>query len=365
MDHQRALKNSQAFNESIGRRRAEFELTKAIRIVRETENSFGGQIGTLRERIMMASDELQRSVEERSIMQSKLQNAQQRIDQLNSQLREVEISRSELERQKSNDTKLERIKNELESEIRLMRRQLEQAKESERVLNETVNKVEGRSDQSRREIMELERELRILRTENTLLQSKLATKETRNVNTVTNARSVNTRSVTETPIIPNIPVINVPKKQQQQVPLEILVDSPVERRSSTKRLSTGNKASSPAKKAKASATATVPAPVTSVTTITETPKIKTAAVSFAATPSITMVSNENLNSVNKGGLSSLLEGVGKKKIKLPERLAKITITSSQTSDVPRSTQSTSSSTDPSVMDSIMSSFNVQIPTIKK
>lgn len=362
LDHQRALKNSQAFNESIGRRRAEFELTKAIRIVRETENSFGGQIGSLRERIMMASDELQRSVEERSIMQSKLQNAQQRIDQLNSQLREVEISRSELERQKSNDTKLERIKNELESEIRLMRRQLEQAKESERVLNETVNKVEGRSDQSRREIMELERELRILRTENTLLQSKLATKETRNVNTVTNARSVNTRSVTETPIIPNIPVINVPK-QQRQVPLEILVDSPVERRSITKRLSTGNKASSPAKKAKASATAS--APVTSVTTITETPKIKTAAVSFVATPSIAMVSNENLNSVNKGGLSSLLEGVGKKKIKLPERLAKITITNSQTADVPRSSQSTSSSTDPSVMDSIMSSFNVQIPTIKK
>lgn len=362
MDHQRALKNSQAFNESIGRRRAEFELNKAIRIVRETENSYGGQIGSLRERIMMASDELQRSVEERSIMQSKLQNAQQRIDQLNSQLREVEVSRSELERQKSNDTKLERIKNELESEIRSMRRQLEQAKESERALNETVNRVEGRSDQSRREIMELERELRILRTENTLLQSKLATKESvKSVNL--NSRTVNSRSVTETPIIPNIPVINVPK---QQVPLEILVDSPVERRSSTKRLSTGNKISSPAKKAKAASAAPV-------TAVTETPsaKIKTGLVMStpaAATPSISIVpsSNENVNGVNKGGLTSLLEGVGKKKIKLPERSAKITITSSQNmsqADVPRSTQSTK--TDPSVMDSIMSSFTVKIPTIKK
>ena len=361
MDHQRALKNSQAFNESIGRRRAEFELNKAIRVVRETENSFGGQIGSLRERILHASDELQRSVEERSIMQSKLQNSQQRIDQLNSQLREVEISRSELERQKSNDTKLERIKNDLELEIRSMRRQLEQAKDSERALNETVNRVEGRSDQSRREIMELERELRILRTENTLLQSKLATKES--VGAVSGRSKPAASMSTGTPMIPNIPIINVPNSQRQQsVPLEILVDSPVERRN-TKRLSAGNKASSPIKKAKSesySITGGTPGAVT----VMSTPA--------AAAPSVFVIpsSNENINGSNKGGgLSSLLEGVGKKKIKLPERSAKITITSSQNnqnsqSEIPRSTPIGKSAA-PSVMDSIMSSFTVKIPTIKK
>ena len=365
MDHQRALKNSQAFNESVGRRRAEFELNKAIRVVRETENSFGGQIGNLRERILHASDELQRSVEERSIMQSKLQNSQQRIDQLNSQLREVEISRSELERQKSNDTKLERIKNDLESEIRSMRRQLEQAKESERSLSETVNRVEGRSDQSRREIMELERELRILRTENTLLQSKLATKESvSTVGAVVGGRSKPIASMsTGTPMIPNIPTINVPNSQRQQsVPLEILVDSPVERRN-TKRLSAGNKPSSPIKKAKSesySVTGGTPGAVN----VMSTPS--------AATPSVFVIpsSNENINGGNKaGGLSSLLEGVGKKKIKLPERSAKITITSSQNnqnsqSEIPRSTPIGKSAA-PSVMDSIMSSFTVKVPTIKK
>ena len=76
LDHQRSLMNTQAFTESIGRRQAEFELTRALRIARETENSFGGQIGVLRERIMQTSDELQRSLEDRSIIQSKLQNAQ-------------------------------------------------------------------------------------------------------------------------------------------------------------------------------------------------------------------------------------------------------------------------------------------------
>ena len=67
LDHQRALKHSQAFEESIGRKRAEAELSRAMRIARENENSFNGQIGSLKERIMFASDELQRSIEERSI----------------------------------------------------------------------------------------------------------------------------------------------------------------------------------------------------------------------------------------------------------------------------------------------------------
>lgn len=335
MDHQRALKNSQAFNESIGRRRAEFELSRAMRIVRETENSYGGQIGNLRERIMQASDELQRSIEERSIMQSKLQNAQHRIDQLNSQLKEVENSRSELERQKIGNSNFERVKSDLENEIRQMRRQLEQARASERNLNETVYQAEGRSDQSRREIMDLEKELRVLRTENNLLQSKLATKDT-----VTRNNSV----ITGTPMIPSIPVINVPK--QQAVPLEILIDSPVERRN-TKRLSTGKAAaSSPIKKSK-----TVADPVT---VIMSTPA--------AATPSALLVpsSNENINGGNKVGLSSLLEGVGKKKIKLPERPGKITITSSE---VPRSTPIGKG--DPAVMETIMSGFKIPSVSLKK
>lgn len=354
MDHQRALKNSQAFNESLGRRKAEFELNKAMRLVRETENSYGSQIGTLRERILNASEELQRSVEERGMMKSQLQSAQQRIDQMNSHLREVEISRSELERQKSNDTKLEKIKNELEVEIRQMRRQLEQAKESERVLNQTVNRVEGRSDQSRREIMELERELRVLRSENSILQSQLATNSSRPTNTVTSRVKPPASLVTGTPIIPNIPIIKVPSSQKQQpVPLEILIDSPVQRRN-MKRLSTGKISSSPAKKGKPAATVLV----------TSTPT--------AATPTTTLMvpsSNENLNNNLKNGLGSLLEGVGKKKIKLPERPAKITITTtnSNNSEIPRSTPISKigiGSTDPSVMESIISSFNVKIPTDK-
>jgi hypothetical protein len=363
LDHQRALKHSQAFNESVGRRKAEFELNKAIRIVRETENSYGGQIGNLRERIMMASDELQRSVEERSIMQSKLQNAQQRIDLLNSQLKEVEVSRFELERQKSNDTKFERIKIELESEIRSMRRQLEQAKECEKALHETVNRVEGRGDHSRREIMELERELRILRTENALLQSKLATKGGATVSRTKPTAS----TVTGTPIIPYIPVINVPNpnsQRQQAIPLEILVDSPVERRN-TKRLSSSNKTSSPVKRAKSESAAVseTPGGLTNKTTTTvmSTPAAATPSNFMATIPG----SNENING---SGLTSLLEGVGKKKIKLPERSAKITITSSQNSqsEIPRSTPiGKGPVTDPSVMDSIMSSFTVKFPTIKK
>ena len=356
LDHQRALKHSQAFEESIGRKRAEAELSRAMRIARENENSFNGQIGSLKERIMFASDELQRSIEERSIMQSKLQHAQSRIDQMTNQLRDVELSRSELERQKSKDAHLEHIKHELEREIRAMKRELEQAKESERALNETVNRVEGRGNESRREIMELERELRSLRAENSLLQSKLTEAKINtnsvpiiNIPTKTNPRTNNTRTFhnsippSYTPI--SIPVINVPNSSAS-IPLEIADDSPIVRR--------GKRLSNVAKKDKADDSLNISDIVDSVVkSPTKRPKE---------------------NSLILNNLSRLLEGVGKKKIKLPERGSnKITISSqsnlvpstpsTQQQDIPRSipTSGSGRTVDPS----IMSNFTFQIPSIKK
>lgn len=355
-----------AFNESIGRRKAEAELSRAIRIVRETENSFNGQIGSLRERISYASDELQRSVEERSIMQSKLQHSQHRIDQLTSQLRDVEISRADLERQKSQDVRLERIKSDLENEIRTMRRQLEQARESEKVLNETVHRVESRGDQSRREIMELESELRALRAENGLLQSKLngtvkglQTKNIANTRTTVQKQqqhsNIGTSAPSYTPI--NIPVINVPSGAANNVPLEIADESPIVRRG--KRLSNVTESANPSVKE-------------SETDNADTLDISVTADSVVKSPLKKTKVNEN----SQTNLNNLLDGVGKKKIKLPERGSnKITITAgnpinlvpstpSASQDIPRSTPK-SNGMDPTVMDSIMSSFTIKIPTIKK
>lgn len=355
LDHQRALKNCQAFNEAIGRRRAEFELTKTIRIARDSENRFHGQIGSLRDRILHASDELQRSVEERSIMQSKLQHSQSRIDQLTDQLREVEQSRSQLERQRSNGGELERAKRELEYEIKSMRRQLEQARESEQRLSETVNKVEGRGDQSRREIMELERELRVLRAENSMLQSKLG----KGVGStpMLSSRSSN-KSTTANSAMPtvNIPVISVPSvakasKGNSVLPLEIANESPIVRRG--KRHST------------------------TTTQVLSEPEI----LEHSQSQSQTQTSQSQ---GEKNNLSSLLEGVGKKKIKLPERFkasnngtsinsfnaSAIPSTPQTISDVPRSLEvpratPLGNSVDANVMESIISSFTVKLPTNKK
>lgn len=357
LDHQRALKNCQAFNEAIGRRRAEFELTKTIRIARDSENRFHGQIGSLRDRILHASDELQRSVEERSIMQSKLQHSQSRIDQLTDQLREVEQSRSQLERQRSNGGELERAKRELEYEIKSMRRQLEQARESEQRLSETVNKVEGRGDQSRREIMELERELRVLRAENSMLQSKLG----KGVGStpMLSSRSSN-KSTTANLAMPtvNIPVISVPSvakasKGNSVLPLEIANESPIVRRG--KRHST-----------------------TTAQVLSE-PEILEHSQSQSQSHTQTSQSQGE-----KNNLSSLLEGVGKKKIKLPERFkasnngtsinsfnaSAIPSTPQTISDVPRSLEvpratPLGNSVDANVMESIISSFTVKLPTNKK
>lgn len=359
LDHQRALKNCQAFNEAIGRRRAEFELTKTIRIARDSENRFHGQIGSLRDRILHASDELQRSVEERSIMQSKLQHSQSRIDQLTDQLREVEQSRSQLERQRSNGGELERAKRELEYEIKSMRRQLEQARESEQRLSETVNKVEGRGDQSRREIMELERELRVLRAENSMLQSKLG----KGVGStpMLSSRSSN-KSTTANSAMPtvNIPVISVPSvakasKGNSVLPLEIANESPIVRRG--KRHST------------------------TTTQVLSEPEILEHSQSQSLSISQTQTSQSQ---GEKNNLSSLLEGVGKKKIKLPERFkasnngtsinsfnaSAIPSTPQTISDVPRSLEvpratPLGNSVDANVMESIISSFTVKLPTNKK
>lgn len=337
MDHQRALKNSQAFNESLGRRKAEFELSKAVRIARETENAFGGQIGNLKDRIMQASDELQRSVEDRSIMQSKLQNAQNRIDLLNEKLREIEGSRVD--------------KHSVDQEIKQMRRQLELARESERALNETVNRVEGRSDQSRREIMELERELRVLRSENSLLQSKIANKEALSSfgskPVAVNRKPVN---VSSTPImIPSIPTINVPMSSSQLVkpstiPIELLNESPIARRG--KRLSSAKDS------------------------VTENENGKNEPTSSNAKNTNTASSSNSQSQASNSNLTSLLEGVGKKKIKLPERPKLATgtqhsqLSQLSQSEIPRSTPM-SKSVDPTVMESIISNFTVKLPTIKK
>lgn len=318
---------------------------------------------------MQASDELQRSVEERSIMQSKLQHAQHRIDQLSSQLREVEGSRADLERQKSQDGRLERVKIELEAEIRAMRRQLDQARENEKHLNETVSKVEGRSDQSRREIMELESELRALRAENGLLQSKLAKSSGVSVANAKNPRAKpapqqSLAAPNYTPI--NIPVINVPSNTNSGVPLEIADESPIVRR--------GKRLSNATEKA-----ATVSKETSAEASDSDNLDISVTANSVVKSPIKKIKANEN--SQTSTNLNSLLDGVGKKKIKLPERGAnKITITSSGSNapgllvpstpsasqDIPRSTpKSIGAMADSTVMNSIMSSFTIPIPSIKK
>ena len=372
LDHQRALMNTQAFNESIGRRQAEFELSRALRIARETENSFGGQIGVLRERILQTSDELQRSLEDRSIIQSKLQNAQHQIMQLSGQLRDAEDSKAALERQKTFDSRNERIKAEMESEIRQLKRQLEMAQESERNLQENTR----RSDQTRRELIELERELRVLKTENSVLQSKL---EAANVTSVRAGSSTNGSKSTRVPvtkisssspaIIPNIPVIKVPAvtavtKQVQPIPLEIADESPIVRR--------GKRHSN----IKASETKEATNEITDNIDINATaPSVVSVPV---AEPTKSPVKKIKVTENDSNGLNSLLEGIGKKKIKLPERsrgnsaisaaaalsaLAAVPSTP-QAGEIPRSTP-LGKSVDPSVMESIMSSFTVKIPTIKK
>lgn len=349
--------NTQAFNESIGRRQAEYELSRALRIARETENSFGGQIGVLRERIMQTSDELQRSLEDRSIIQSKLQNAQHQVVQLGDQLRTVEDSKAALERQKSFDSRNERAKIELESEIRQLRHQLESAQESERSLQENTKRTAGRSDQTRREIMELERELRVLKSENSALQTKLAGGN-RPTTTITTFKAAPSSSGTPAAaIIPNIPAIKVPVLKQQAVPLplEIADDSPIVRR---------GKRNSSVKSVEDSESVAPPIPAA------------VPAVPSKSSPVKKIKITEN----DSNGLNSLLDGIGRKKIKLPERFSKVignpngsgisafsslaVPSTPGQSEIPRSTP-LGKSMDPSVMESIMSSFTVKIPTIKK
>lgn len=181
LEHQKAVKGQSAVEESLARKRAELELGRAIRGVRDSDRQYSQQVSSLKDRIGKASEELQRSVEERSIMQSKLQNAQLRSEQLAEQLKDVEAMRHRLERaleeQRTHDSKqslhVERQKTNFEVEMQNLRRQLELARESERTLSLTASRVESKSEQSRREMVDLERELRMLRNENMLLQAKL------------------------------------------------------------------------------------------------------------------------------------------------------------------------------------------------
>lgn len=359
LDHQRALMNTKAFNESIGRRQAEFELSRALRTVKETENSFGGQIGVLRERIMQTSDELQRSLEERSIFQSKLQNSQHQIMQLHNQLREVEESKAALELKKSFDSRNERVKFEMESEIRQLSRQLELAQESERNLQETAKRSQTRSDQSKREIMELERELRVLKSENSLLQSKLAVSSVaKGVSKSSVSVANKTNIVSSTPsMIPNIPTIKVPQSMQKIIPLEIADESPIVRRG--KRNSNVNNKDQAVK--------------------VDSSDLKDNTETGVSVPDLALIEDPIKSPTKKikvtendsNSLNSALDGIGKRKIKLPERFSKSTVSSGfnppstpVNGDIPRSTP-LSKSVNPTVMESIMSNFTVKIPTIKK
>ena len=305
MDHQRALKATAAFEESIGRRFAELELGRAVRQVRDVEHFYHNQISSLKERIGKAAEELDRSTEERSIMNSKLQNAQMRIDQLNSQLREAESVRNRLERdmqEQAFKASSGPAKSALEMEILSLRRQLEAARESERSLSLTASRAETKSDTNRREIQELERELRALRNENMLLQAKIQ-----------DAPKKDMRSVIST-IKPAPARPAVAKRKEPEAPTQPIKEEP------------------PATPTPVAAPVSTPLPLSLPASVSEQPSVS--------------------------GLSIALETAAKKKIKLPDRNRPAL----SANEVPRS--AVKPAADSEAMNSIISNFNVKIPAKK-
>lgn len=304
MDHQRALRNTCAWEENIGRRSAEMQLNSAYRQVREAERFYNSQIGSLKERIGKASEELDRSVEERSIMNSKLQHAQMKIDQLSSQLRDVENSRSRLERDIQEQTfkQSSQAKSSLEAEIQSLRRQLDTARESERALSMTVARVESKSDVNRREVQELERELRALRNENTLLLAKVQDAPKRDLNSVISA-----------------------------------IKAPTEEAPAAKRPIPTKRKAEPAKPIK-----------------DDVPSTPTPVAAPVSTP-LPLVPDQP-------SLSIGLDTAAKKKIKLPERGRPIA--SLTTIEVPRAAIKPGDDASNEVMNSIISNFTVKLPSKK-
>lgn len=322
LDHQRALKGTAAWEENIGRRMAEMELGKAHRQVREAERFYGSQIMSLKERIGKAAEELDRSVEERSIMNSKLQHAQMKIDQLSSQIREVESERTRLERDlhEQNFKQSTQVKTTLEAEIQSLRRQLEAARESERALSMTVARIESKSEVNRRDVHDLERELRALRNENTLLQAKLQEAPRRDLNSVISA-------------------IKPPTSEAEAQPAVAASKRPVPSK----------------RRADAAKAAAVVLPVE------EVPSTPTPMAAPVSTP-LPLIPEQS-------SLSIGLDTAAKKKIKLPERGRPIA--SLTTIEVPRAalkpggdTKGSSSSTNSDAVNSIISNFTVKLPSKK-
>jgi hypothetical protein len=319
LDHQRALRNSMVFEESLHRRRAEYEARRAVKAMRDGERHYQSQIMSLRDRIGKAGEELQRSVEERSIMQSKLQHSQARIDQLNEQLREAEASRHRLERNMDDHKGFESRSR--EAEIVSLRRQLENARDSERMLSVNVAKVEGRSEQGRREVLELERELRGLRSENSLLQAKLKLGEVANTGTKASDAGLDLSRV------------------------------------STRRGSGGvkrrelNGSSEPVQKTAAVSVVNSPSPIKSIAANMPSIPLLAAARRPSALAAVQAEENSVLANV------SIASDPAKKKIRLPDRPRAM-----ETVD-PKATPQ-ASNVDSQVMNSIISNFKVKLPLKK-
>ncbi len=283
------------------------QLGSAYHQVRESERFYGSQIGTLKESISKASEELDRSVEERSIMNSKLQRAQIKIDQLSGQLRDIEDTRARLERDIQEQTfkQSSQVKSSLESEIQALRRQLEVARESERALSMTVARVESKSDVNRREVQELERELRALRNENTLLQAKVQDVPRRDLNAVISAIKPPTSDVHDTTTSKRV----VPSKRK----IEPVKAAPIKE---------------------------------------DVPSTPTPIAAPVSTP-LPLISEQPMLSIG-------LDTAAKKKIKLPDRTRPVT--SLTTIEVPRSAIKPAG--DNEVMNSIISNFTVKLPSKK-
>ena len=312
---------------------AEIEARKAIRSMQDCEQHYQGQLGTLRERISKASDELQRSVEERSMMQSKLQHSQSRLDQLTEQLRDAETSRARIERNLG-EKQVSEVRH-LESEISALRHQLEAARQSERALNMNAARIEGRSEAGRREISDLERELRALRSENSILQSKLESRS--------NAA--------------NAPTSRQGVKQEFDVSKVTARRGPATRRKSTDdhdgaSLDAGNLMNSPSPAMKL-------APVS-------TPSAALLAV--ARRPGALNAGPDENSGLLNLSISSALNDPSRKKIKLPDRPRAVVSGAGENQEpsVPKATPVSAGTinVDPQVMTSIMSNFNVKLPAKK-
>lgn len=379
-DHEKAGKSCQAFEESIKRRQAEYELSKMVRFVRESEGQFTGQIASLKDRVSQTSEELERSVEERGIMHSKLQNYQHKIEQLNDQLREVEASRVQLER--SVNVKRDQLslqaQREFENEIQTLRRQLQSARESERALS----MVEHRADEDRREILKFERELNALRSENNLLQTKLEAIGSMNrvdnssvggigstggvnrmksvIDTIKSTSSNNAKlkvvppSIGSTPVV-RIPSINVPRKE---VPFQI-AESPDMTKITTrtnKRKSTSTELNLNVDNVDISSGVASAVVNAQLDQLVKSPTKRLSLVASTVVSGAELTDIENKTTIN-AFTSTSIEG-GKKKIKLPERRTALSIVPS--TPITMSSGLDATPLNKAVDPSILSSFTVNI-----